>query len=149
MNNLDSDEECGIVMAGKQEIGFLRQISFPDGEVTVEEEIKKTKNSYWMKLKMDLILILAEYGYPPVTNDEVFKEIFEQALEKRLQELKGTADEPDSITFSGNGEPTLNPDFVEIIDGNGGGIYSMVRTFAVNLNTDFVYQTTIFRPLSG
>ena len=44
------------------------------------------------------------------------KEIFEQALEKRLQELKDTADEPDSITFSGNGEPTLNPDFVDIID---------------------------------
>lgn len=41
MNNLDSDEECGIIMAGKQEIGFLRQISFPDSEVTVEEEIKK------------------------------------------------------------------------------------------------------------
>ena len=31
------------------------------------------------ELKMDLILVLAEYGYPPVTNDEVFKEIFEQA----------------------------------------------------------------------
>ena len=31
------------------------------------------------ELKMDLILILAEHGYPPVTNDEVFKEIFEQA----------------------------------------------------------------------
>ena len=44
------------------------------------------------------------------------KEIFEQTLEKRLQELKGSVDEPDSITFSGNGEPTLNPDFVEIID---------------------------------
>lgn len=42
MNNLDSDEECGIIMAGKQEIGFLRQISFQDEEVTVEEEIKKT-----------------------------------------------------------------------------------------------------------
>ncbi len=28
---------------------------------------------------IDLILVLAEYGYPPVTNDEVFKEIFEQA----------------------------------------------------------------------
>ncbi len=41
MNNPDSDEECGIIMAGKQEIGFLRQISFTDGEVTVEEEIKK------------------------------------------------------------------------------------------------------------
>lgn len=41
MSNIDSDEECGIMMAGKQEIGFLRQISFRDGEVTVEEEIKK------------------------------------------------------------------------------------------------------------
>ena len=42
MSNLDSDEECGITMAGKQQIGFLRQISFTDGDITVEEEIKKT-----------------------------------------------------------------------------------------------------------
>ena len=28
---------------------------------------------------MDLILILAEHGYPPVPQDDVFKEIFEQA----------------------------------------------------------------------
>ncbi|MBQ9122593.1 MAG: ABC-F family ATP-binding cassette domain-containing protein [Lachnospiraceae bacterium] len=41
MANLDSDEECGIFMAGKQNIGFLKQISFPDGEISVEEEIKK------------------------------------------------------------------------------------------------------------
>ena len=41
MANPDSDEECGIVMAGKQEIGFLRQISFTDGEISVEDEIKK------------------------------------------------------------------------------------------------------------
>jgi type I restriction enzyme R subunit len=31
------------------------------------------------ELKMDLILVLAEHDYPPVTQDEVFKEIFEQA----------------------------------------------------------------------
>ncbi len=31
------------------------------------------------ELKVDLILILAEHGYPPVPKDEVFKEIFEQA----------------------------------------------------------------------
>ncbi|MBE6068051.1 MAG: type I restriction endonuclease subunit R [Clostridium lundense] len=31
------------------------------------------------ELKVDLILILAEHGYPPVPQDEVFKEIFEQA----------------------------------------------------------------------
>jgi len=41
MNNPDSDEECGITMAGKQHIGFLRQVSFTEGQVTVEEEIKK------------------------------------------------------------------------------------------------------------
>ena len=42
MSNLDSDEECGIAMAGKQEIGFLRQISFEDGDISVEDEIKKS-----------------------------------------------------------------------------------------------------------
>lgn len=41
MSNPDSDENCGITMAGKQEIGFLRQISFPDGEITVRDEIRK------------------------------------------------------------------------------------------------------------
>lgn len=41
MSNPDSDEDCGITLAGKQEIGFLRQISFPDGEITVQDEIKK------------------------------------------------------------------------------------------------------------
>lgn len=42
MNNPDSDETCGITMAGKQEIGFLHQISFPDAELSVEDEIRKT-----------------------------------------------------------------------------------------------------------
>ena len=41
MSNLDSDEECGITMAGRQEIGFLRQVNFVDAEVTVEDELKK------------------------------------------------------------------------------------------------------------
>lgn len=39
---------------------------------SIREDIKA-------ELKMDLILILAEYGYPPVTNDAVFKEVLEQA----------------------------------------------------------------------
>lgn len=41
MSNIDSDEECGYETAGRQEIGFLRQINFTDTEITVEEEIKK------------------------------------------------------------------------------------------------------------
>ncbi len=31
------------------------------------------------ELKADLIILLAEHGYPPVDRDEVYKEIFEQA----------------------------------------------------------------------
>jgi len=31
------------------------------------------------ELKADLIVLLAENDYPPITKDEVFKEIFEQA----------------------------------------------------------------------
>jgi len=46
----------------------------------------KTKYTDWdvrddikAELKVTLILLLAKHGYPPITKDEVFKEIFEQA----------------------------------------------------------------------
>jgi type I restriction enzyme R subunit len=46
----------------------------------------KAKYADWNKranikaeLKVDLILLLAENGYPPVDKDEVYQEIFEQA----------------------------------------------------------------------
>ncbi|CAM2915202.1 type I restriction enzyme, R subunit [Flavobacterium frigoris] len=45
-----------------------------------------TKYTDWSKredikaeLKADLIVLLAENGYPPVDRDEIYKEIFEQA----------------------------------------------------------------------
>lgn len=41
MANIDSDESCGISMAGQQRIGYLHQISFEDGEISVENEILK------------------------------------------------------------------------------------------------------------
>ena len=41
MANIDSDESCGIAMAGNQKIGYLRQISFEDQVITVENEILK------------------------------------------------------------------------------------------------------------
>lgn len=77
-----------ILIAVAKQFGF----DYPEDKAkTLAGEIKKivddkSKYTDWAKrddikaeLKMDLILILAEYGYPPVTNDEVFKEIFEQA----------------------------------------------------------------------
>lgn len=41
MSNLDSDEDCGIMMAGTQRIGYLKQISFDDPTITVEQELLK------------------------------------------------------------------------------------------------------------
>ena len=38
------------------------------------------------------------------------------ALEAKLQECRAAGTTIDSITFSGDGEPTLNPDFAAIID---------------------------------
>ena len=54
------------------------------------------------ELQMDLILILAEHGYPPVPQDEVFKEIFEQAENFKKYELEadsvgGIVAEPEDV----------------------------------------------------
>jgi len=46
------------------------QAQFPDWNN--REDIKST-------LRVELILVLAKYGYPPISRDEVYKEIFEQA----------------------------------------------------------------------
>jgi len=44
------------------------------------------------------------------------REDFRLQLEKKLIEIQGTVNEPDAITFAGNGEPTIHPEFAEIID---------------------------------
>jgi len=44
------------------------------------------------------------------------KEAVRAAMEKKFPELAADGVKVDSITFSGNGEPTLNPDFAGIID---------------------------------
>ena len=42
------------------------------------------------ELKVDLIILLGEHGYPPVDRDEVYKEIFEQAENfKKYQDVSG------------------------------------------------------------
>ena len=39
--NLSSDEDSGIFISGKQSIGYLKQVSFEDGSISVGDEIKK------------------------------------------------------------------------------------------------------------
>ena len=48
------------------------------------------------ELQMDLILILADHDYPPVPQDDVFKEIFEQAENFKKYE-KADNGEPDAV----------------------------------------------------
>ncbi len=52
-------------------------------KIVVDDKAKYTdwaqRDDIKAELKVDLILVLAEHGYPPVPKDEVFKEIFEQA----------------------------------------------------------------------
>jgi len=44
------------------------------------------------------------------------RETLKEILSEKLQKLRGTINEPDAITFAGNGEPTIHPDFAGIID---------------------------------
>lgn len=59
----------------------------------VDDKAKYTdwshRNDIKAELKADLIILLAEHGYPPVDRDEVYKEIFEQAENfKKYQNAK-------------------------------------------------------------
>ena len=44
------------------------------------------------------------------------REIVTRDLEEKLHTLAGQGKAPDAITFSGNGEPTLHPDFSDIVE---------------------------------
>ncbi|MFA6923032.1 MAG: radical SAM protein [Bacteroidales bacterium] len=64
--------------------------------------------------------IYCECGW--TTKNNIEKEEFppailvKEALEKRLNELIATGQEIDNITFAGNGEPTMHPEFIKIIE---------------------------------
>jgi len=62
--------------------------------------------------------VYCECGWnSPVVHPELpTREQVHEALEKKLLALQAEATQLDVITFSGNGEPTLHPDFADIID---------------------------------
>lgn len=94
----DSYKDLGIDIEEKSFYDILKALtvkydfSYPDDKLLLlAKEVKavvddKAKYTDWNKkenikaeLKVDLILLLAKYDYPPVDKDEVYKEIFEQA----------------------------------------------------------------------
>ncbi len=73
-------------------IAHKYEFDYPEDKlIPLSKEVKivvddKSKYTDWniredikAELKVDLIMLLAKHGYPPITKDEVFKEIFEQA----------------------------------------------------------------------
>jgi type I restriction enzyme R subunit len=73
-------------VAEKHEFEYPHEKLIPLSQAVKKIVDDKAKYTDWSQrddikaeLKVDLILVLAEYGYPPVPKDEVFKEIFEQA----------------------------------------------------------------------
>lgn len=62
--------------------------------------------------------IYCECGWTDTTNKGQLptREKVKSYLEKKLKEMKEKGDELDVITYAGNGEPTLHPDFPAIID---------------------------------
>ena len=54
------------------------------------------------------------------------------ALEKKLAECREAGTGIDSITFSGNGEPTLNPDFPEIISAEESAKHALSGIYTIS-----------------
>ena len=94
----ESFGDMGIDFEEKAFYDILKDIAhkfdfdYPEGKlIHLAKEVKivvddKTKYTDWnvrddikAELKVDLIMLLAENDYPPITKDEVYKEIFEQA----------------------------------------------------------------------
>ncbi len=64
-------------------------------KVVVDDKARYTdwsrRDDIKAELKADLIILLAEHGYPPVDRDEVYKEIFEQAENFKKYQAAGVS----------------------------------------------------------
>jgi len=72
-----------------------------------------------------------------------------QSLESKLIEMNKSGELPDVITFAGNGEPTLHPDFPTIIDTTIAlrNKYCPSAKIAVLSNSTLIHDTNIFESL--
>lgn len=70
---------------------------------------------------------------------------FKVQLENKLKELQGTVNEPDAITFAGNGEPTIHPKFAEIIDDtiDARDLYAPKAAISILSNASMLHKPKI------
>lgn len=71
-------------------------------------------------------------------------------LDKRLQAIKKEGTAPDNITFAGNGEPTVHPQFAEIIDDTIElrDIYFPKAEITVLSNSTLLHKKSVFEALN-
>jgi wyosine [tRNA(Phe)-imidazoG37] synthetase (radical SAM superfamily) len=76
--------------------------------------------------------------------------VLKKLLAEKLQQLRGTVNEPDAITFAGNGEPTIHPDFPGIIDDTieVRDSYSPHSQISVLSNASMIHKRDIRKALS-
>ena len=77
------------------------------------------------------------------------REELREALTAKLKELRGTENEPDAVTFAGNGEPTVHPEFAAIIDDTVDirNAYSPHTAISVLSNASLIHKEKIRRAL--
>ena len=77
------------------------------------------------------------------------REDVRSALRSKMSEMKANGTEPDVITFAGNGEPTLHPEFDKIIDDtiNLRDIYFPKAKISVLSNSTMISKPIIFETL--
>lgn len=94
MSNPDSDEECGITMAGSQRIGYLKQISFEDSQISVEQEILKVFEPVFAceKRMQELTELLKHCSTPQLLNEYA-------SLQAKMEALRGYSYRQDMETI--------------------------------------------------
>ena len=75
--------------------------------------------------------------------------VVREKLEQRLKEMKASGQHPDAITFAGNGEPTIHPEFPEIMEDTIGlrDMYFPEANVSVLSNASTLDKPAIFNAL--
>jgi len=97
--------------------------------------------------------IYCECGWTPVPSDDPLqfpdRTLVYKFLEQRLMEMVEEDYLPDALTFAGNGEPTLHPDFAGIVDDTMvlRNKYTPAAKVTVLSNASMIHDPEVFRAL--
>lgn len=95
--------------------------------------------------------IYCECGYNTTAKESKLptRNEVKDALETKLTEMKAASEAPDVITFAGNGEPTMHPDFPQIVDDTIAlrNRYFPNAKISVLSNSTFVRKEAVFEAL--